>query len=52
MSKTYCEGILHHFRDLTKMVITDASLPALLLLLTIIVLLSPCAGRKSFTVSN
>ena len=49
MSKTYCECILHHFRNPTKMVINidslgftantysdaDASLPALLLLLTI-----------------
>ena len=54
MSKTYCECILHHFRGVTKMVINidslgftanayddaDASLPALLLLLTIEILTS------------
>ena len=54
MSKTYCECILHHFRNPTKMVINidslgftanaygdaDASLPALLLLLTIEILTS------------
>ena len=54
MSKTYCEYILHHFRGVTKMVINidslgftanaygdaDASLPALLLLLTIEILTS------------